>query len=489
MSPEQRPCLRALSASGALALAVACGAAPDEAPANPTPPPPSEPRPNILIIDIDSLRADRVGASRDGEPITPSIDALAARGVVFEQAITQGGWTMPGLAAILTGRYPSYPVGPQAEELALSWRAPGSTGLEEILGWYGYTTVFCGGNTLAGAAGSDAFQQSICTEGRVPEPVGPLVRWLEAGPPEPFFVLLHDLDLHKPALGKDTESACAWALEPDVCDIVAGKGPSAAYDLLVGSFGAAGARERVSALYDGVLHSYDAALAGLFDTLQQRGLAEDTVIVLVSNHGEELGEHGSYAHGVHYDTVLRVPLVMVHPGSLEPGRRVADQVETVDLTPTLLQLAGIPVERRMDGRSLLGLLEGDGGYVMRAAYSLTDASTASVRWPTRKIWIAGCPPPQRCEPGPPRDGSKPKVWIEHYDLGNDPSEQEDLARGRSLGIEAPLGALERWLRQRPLQGHGEGGSRRSDQALRERLQQDGYWHHVQQGEEPAGSAP
>ena len=161
--------------------------------------PESSARPNFLMIDIDTLAFDHVGAIREGQPVTPVIDALGARGVRFTRAMSQSGWTLPALSSVLTG---ALPVPSEVEDGAVPWRPRGARDLPEILQLYGYNTAVFWGRTLPGPL-SNAMSQSF---GFVSMPRGPLmtpptveeVDWLAQGPAEPVFLYVQQIDLHQP---------------------------------------------------------------------------------------------------------------------------------------------------------------------------------------------------------------------------------------------------------------------------------------------------
>jgi hypothetical protein len=350
-------------------LALACSGPPS------SPAEPKAARPNFLIIDIDTFSVDHLGATRDGRPVTPNMDALAARGTRFTNATANSGWTFPSLVALLTG---TLPVATEVEGGSIRFRAAGVRDLPEILGYYDYTTAAFWGPTLPGPV-SDGMSGSFDTvptreaKERAP-PTDLLTTWLAAPPKEPFFAYVHEIDLHNP-LAFDPEGG-VYPFDHDGAGIT-----DASYQGLYRAFeaklGATAAQEAVRARYDGVLNLYDAVVGRIIATLDETGLAARTVVVLTSDHGEDFFAHATMEHGILYDSTLRIPLVVVDP--LHPGPMIIDAgVQTVDLAPTLLERVGIPVDAGMHGRSYLSLFSG-GTRAEVPTFSLSERCHVSIR--------------------------------------------------------------------------------------------------------------
>ena len=338
-------------------------------------------RPNIVIIDIDTLAVDHVGATRQGVPVTPEIDALAARGVRFSTAVSQAGWTLPALSSLLTG---TLPVPSEVDGGAVPWRQRGARDIPEILQLYGYTTAVFWGKTLPGAM-SEAMSRSFSFVS-VPRgpmsvpPTGEVVGWLSAPPAEPFFLYVHDIDLHQPWSYRDQ----AYPF-----DVLTAKGPHYPdiYNEFRDRLDEEGAQAATIAHYDSVLTLYDAAVGRIVDAIEAADLADHTVILVTSDHGEDFFEHAIVDHGLLYDTNLRIPLILVDPRAKAGARVVDTPVQAVDIAPTVLALAGIPADVQMHGQSLTGFLtgpaaEGAPAYEERAAFGMSDG--CHVSWRTRE---------------------------------------------------------------------------------------------------------
>jgi arylsulfatase A-like enzyme len=420
-------------------------------------------RPNWIVIAPDTLRADRLGLREEGELLAPRMTALAEEGALFEQAFAQGGWTAPALAATLTGRYPP---ALDAHPRHADFLPSGAYTLPEILAVYGYTTAVFWRDTAAGLFGS--FSRGFGDVVRAspePRPLGqPPLEWLRAGPTEPFFLLVHEVDLQP----EEVPPEHAWREDrSNVLDSV-----QAGLDS-----------------YDRAVRSYDAVVGALLDELKASGLDERTVVVLTSNHGEDLAEHfPSPYHGFLYDSCLRVPLVIRDPAQDGP-RRIDTVVQAIDLAPTVLERSGIPVERRMDGHSLLPLLgRGEGSYTERVVYSLTNAENASLRTRDHKLVMCGgkkpvCRDMQPSPVGVTAPGRLGSSGAELYDLATDPGEQRNLIVEQPTLYAEHRAALEAWLQAQQPHPRPPGSS--GDDALKRALQERGYWELAAPAEEPS----
>jgi arylsulfatase A-like enzyme/Flp pilus assembly protein TadD len=275
--------------------------------------------PNVVLVTIDTLRADHVGAYgyRAGE--TTTLDRLAREGVLLEDAVVQVPQTRPSHASIMTGRYPyehgirdnySPPLAPATPTLASVLRAQG---------WD--TAAFIGAYPVSRPSGLDhgfmvfddpfAAGNETTKEARTERPAGEVIdaalAWLAKPRSPPFFLWVHLFDPHAPYE------------------------PPAPY------------RQRFSKIpYDGEVAYADAQLGRLLASLDARGLREKTLVVATSDHGEGLGDHGEDEHMFFvYDATLHVPLIFSWPGRLTAGTRVRGQFRSVDLLATVLELAGV----------------------------------------------------------------------------------------------------------------------------------------------------
>lgn len=354
----------------------------------------SEPRRNVLLISVDTLRADRLGCYSEGTSCTPRLDALARECAVFESAATPRAKTTPAIASLLSGRYPhEHGVRDLAQPLKSSVPL-----LQERLREQGYRCGAIVGNWVLGDARSglargfdlwceslpqrtgvppdDAPQRSarsltdaaLVALGLAPAPSEPEFEPRTALAPEgaPWFLWLHYMDPHGAYEPPAEHQRPAQARElVDVESSNPKQRPRVARynvptDLWVDAdtFDAAAVRAR----YDGEVRFLDAELGRLFETLRAKGELERTVVVLTADHGESLGEQDYYfEHGANCsESTVSVPLLVRAPG-VPPGRR-STPASLVDVAPTVLELLGIearaPSEGALRGESLAGALRG-----------------------------------------------------------------------------------------------------------------------------------
>jgi arylsulfatase A-like enzyme len=289
---------------------------------------------NLVLITLDTTRADALGCYGARAASTPNLDALAARGIRFAQAITSVPLTAPSHSSILTGLYPpSHGVRNNGEQPL----ANEQTTLAEILHDHGYQTAafvsaFVLDHRFGLDQGFDVYDDHVARThapnsfGGANERPGDATADLAQGwlarrdVSKPFFTWIHFYDAHEPYA------------------------PAAPFD--------AQFRGRE---YAGEIAFVDAQVGRLIAALDSAGLSQRTLIAVVADHGESLGEHGESTHGrTIYDAVMRVPWILACPAA--PGAAgvvVDDVVATVDLAPTVLDALGIAVPKRLDGQSLV----------------------------------------------------------------------------------------------------------------------------------------
>ncbi len=422
-------------------------------------------RPNFILIDIDSLRADRLHMDHEGEPLTPAMRSLAQRSASFANMFSQSSWTLPALASLLTGRYPpsftsSNPVHEHVDSLGLVF--------PEVLRIYGYQTAVAWGDTVPVyfPALSEGFERHLRVRpGRGADPYrDPLVDYLDSEPEEPFFLLVHNLDLHRPV---PPPAASFIELHAQEAPLPTCKSLTDAYKSGRKQLGEEAARRRTITCYHAALQSYDQVLGAVFDSLQRSGLRQRTVVIVTSDHGEELYEHGQMGHAeLQYDTVLRVPLIISDPALKEP--MVLDEiVQTTDLAPTILQRAGISAPHDLQGSSLLPLLGlSQGAYEERDVFSFANTTHATLRTQSRKFHhqvIAGVP------------------FHQLFDTRSDPQERNNIIQ-QEPEMAWELGErLERFIRERQEQ-RAASPLVESPDALERELKERGYWEMVREPE-------
>lgn len=437
-------------------------------------------RPNILLITVDTLRADHLGTYGYDPSISPHIDALARRGIYFQNASAQSSWTLPSVASMLTGMYPT--------ELDIySWRGlrmqprldPLRTTLAELLQSGGYRTQayltnawltvensfeqgfanFVGfreaepfdlqelrWRPLVGLAWRSTFLRraiqgshellfaprlTTANDSRYVSRYG--VDFLREHRGERFFLWLYYMEPHTtyapsqpfPSLPAGVSASQLNTLQTlDFWDLVDNGA------LLV----PAEQRAALVSLYDGEIHDVDAALGLVLDELERLGLADRTLVVLHSDHGEEFLDHGGYGHGTTmYDELLRVPLIVAGPGIVNPGRTVAEPVQLLDVLPTLLEAAGVTPPPESHGRSLWPLLRGAELAEVPIYSEMIHSSPNELKAVRYQGWKL--------------------IYhfatdeVELYDLRADPGEQVNLAGQDPARAEEYLRLLRRWLAQ------------------------------------------
>ncbi len=403
----------------------------------PAPRPAAPGSPNFLLVVPDTLRAD-------GLAHAPVISELARSGVGFTSAVSQSGWTLPALASLLTGRYPV--VNTQAGGVGLRWIPEQARTVPTILGYYGYlTAVFWGPNVggfIAPEFSTGFAEVHVEQDDRV-DPSIQVVSWLEQHPHEPFFAMVHNVDLQFVEHGAEGGIDRVYARDR-------------------GTLGEPEAKRRAVAAYEANVARYDAALGRMRDALEKAGLLDHTVIVVTSNHGLELGERGNFLHGTTSETNLKVPLVISDPLQSHPVT-VDTVVQTIDVAPTILARAGIVRDGAMAGQGLQALYGQAGpAYTERPVFSLCGKYNISVRtrrWKLSRINLAG------------------KYDHLLFDLLADPGEVRELY---SQGVR-PDGDLEKLL-----DGFWDGrvaesaGTRATwDAPLEVALRKFGYWGQIE----------
>jgi arylsulfatase A-like enzyme/predicted Zn-dependent protease len=302
---------------------------------------------NVILITIDTLRADHVGAYGKGRASTPHLDRLAREGALFERCIAQTPLTLPSHATLLSGTYPLHH---QVRDNGASLVPPELTLLSEVLKDKGYATgAFIGAYVLDSKWGLDRgfdvyrddldrsrYQRLLLqNEKKAEEVVAQARAWIETIQARRFFAWIHLYDPHAP-----------YKAPPPF-----NRHPDAPY------------RDEVEYV--------DHVLGELFDFLERTGVAERSLLVVTSDHGEGLGEHGEDEHGFFlYESTLRVPLLLRAPVPF-PVKRVQELVELTDLAPTILDALAIPAPAETQGRSLLPLLFGKDREGVPTAYAET----------------------------------------------------------------------------------------------------------------------
>jgi arylsulfatase A-like enzyme len=327
--------------------------------------------PNIVLIVIDTLRADRLGANGNGRGLTPFIDSLAARGYVFRNAYAQCSWTNPSVASIMTSRFQSQH-GIVAFESVL---ADSEVTLAEVLKQRGYVTGFFSANGLLAkkfgfAQGYDEFQSLLVRPGDgrghpgVPERAarinGDALAWLDRtaqarAASAPVFLHLHYMEPHYPYAprAEALDHVADGHDRPDVNEANAAAVFGHVKPLTLPVLG------NLQDVYDAEVLSIDTELRALFAELERRHFLDHAIVVLTADHGEEFMEHDHIGHEqTLFQELVRVPLLVLVPGHSQ--RTDVDQVVSlIDVAPTLVDLAGAPRPPSFEGHSWKGTLVRD----------------------------------------------------------------------------------------------------------------------------------
>jgi arylsulfatase A-like enzyme/Flp pilus assembly protein TadD len=394
--------------------------------------------PNVILISIDTLRADRLSAYGYSRMTTPHLDAVAADGILFEKAMTPVPITLPAHASLLTGTYPAFHgvrdnsgfVLPDDQET-----------LAEILKSSGYRTgAFVGAFVLDSRFGLsqgfdlyfDDFEPETLdlvnlqiNERPAEEVLTRTTAWLMEDSGKPFFAWIHLFDPHVPYA------------------------PPLPF------------RDTVADPYDGEIAYVDSELGKFFQMLKREGLYDNSLIVIVSDHGEGLGEHGEDTHGMFlYDSTLHVPMIFKLPGQAYAGNRVSRQVRLIDVFPTVLQILELPLPSQVQGKDLTPAWTG-GGLSQLISLSETELPHLNYGWASLRA--------VRTEEHKFIEAPEP----EFYDLSTDPKEQRNLFKDSpSLAGQLRLrldDEMERFSAEAPGRAH-----RQADDETLRRLRALGY---------------
>jgi arylsulfatase A-like enzyme len=358
--------------------------------------------PNVLLISIDTLRADRLSCYGNRRLTSPAIDGIASAGVVFRRAYSTSSWTLPAHASMLTGMYSASHGADMSLNLSEAERfdplSPGVPTLAEKLRERGYRTAgFVSnpwvGSTFGLARGFNEYHErldrypqfigmtdsllcrsmaalGICSardydgELRVDEFLPDVLEWLRKRSESPFFLFLHFMEPHTPY-----DPPEKYRLDASGRPIPIFR----EFDLLMsGKFSLPPARQtEVDRLYEGEISCLDDKLSELFGLLDHLGLTQNTLVIITSDHGESLGEHGLWTHGNSlYEEQVHVPLIMRLPGIIPAGRVIEYKLASlVDVVPSVLDLTGTPPALGVQGLSLRAAWESGTDRPLRAVFA------------------------------------------------------------------------------------------------------------------------
>jgi arylsulfatase A-like enzyme len=472
-------------------------------PAAPRParPPASPGAPDVLVVVLDTVRADHLGAYGYAKPTSPSFDAIAREGTLFADAVSPATWSLPSHASLFTGRFPSAH-GAHDEHLFLDAATPT---LAERFAAAGYATRSFTANawitdSLGMIRGFDwtdeawrrgdvgrTFQSVYRLLDRVgfggadkggAEVADNVEAWLAARPAHdrPAFTFVNLIEAHFPyhqlpaeVLGRFTTRSRGElrAVSTQLMMATFGGAPPSAPDTI----------EQATAMYDAGIAYADGLLGRLVDALRRRGALDRTILVVLSDHGELLGEHGEFGHGRSlYEPVLHVPLVIRAPGRIPAGRRVTTPVSTAGVFASVLDLAGLPPEPSVQVGSLVPVIEGAPHpgpiiaeqFVSQLGSAIETDDPLLAKKARFRAYRVGRHKLVDAEPG----------GTFFFDLDHDPGEAHDVAMPQRMTVASVRESLDEW-RERlgipDLRAAAAGpAAKLIDPGARERLRQLGY---------------
>lgn len=312
---------------------------------------------NLILVSIDTLRADHLGCHGYSRPTSPALDKIASEGLLFEDVTAPSPWTLPAHASLLTGLYPSRH-GVRSHSHCLPDDA---VTLAERLEEHGFLTAavvnshnLCEKYGLHRGFDDFTYVKEDLKQVKPSRVEDEALRWLLERRGERFFLFLHYYDVHS-----DYRSLPQY--EKQFVRPYQGNADGSTAQLLAYRYGHLSLNradiEHLLNLYDASIRQMDDGLARLFKFLEDRDLLDNTLLVITSDHGEEFLEHGGVLHGrTQYQEVLQVPLVMRGPG-IPQSTRVKDIASLVDVMPTILAMLGVPDPLPSDGIDLRFLWE------------------------------------------------------------------------------------------------------------------------------------
>jgi arylsulfatase A-like enzyme len=433
----------------------------------------SQSRPtDVLLVVVDTLRADRLGAYGNGRGLTPTMDRLAARGTRFARAYAPSSWTMPSVASLLTSRLPAQHLVSDFDSrladgevtfgerlAAVGFMNGGFTANWRLRADLGYGQGFANWQTFMGGPEGGKARGEVLRQAAL--------AWIDAprphGEPQPRRLLyLQYMEPHAPF---EAPAALRSRFGPAVANARAAelnKWAVIAFPPLAKLAGKGIAQ--LALLYDAEVAAVDAELGQLFNALEERGLLDRMLVIVTADHGEEFLEHGAIGHGHNlFNTTVRIPLIIAGRG-IPAGRVVQEPVSLIDLAPTLLDALGLPPEPRFEGRSLLPLLRDP-------PLDRVAAPDIVVQLPRTGAAVDV----RRHRDGLVRDDEK--VLIDRddaaalYDLAADPGEQHPRRLASDAALAAALDAALASLATRQ-QPHEEKAA--LDDATKEKLRALGY---------------
>lgn len=422
---------------------------------------------NLIIISVNALRADHLGCYGYSRNISPNIDELARDSIIFDRAIAPSYWTLPSLVSLFTSKYVcAHNVHSRGSKLNDNDQT-----LAQILKMYGYATAAftCGLDTAKTYGLNRGFE--VYGDYRGPEVVGSISdimpqaeNWLNENKNKRFFLFLQSYDTHPPYRDfGEKGSAKSYqgvfkriAVDYNNLKNINGtnfycKGRTFKLDK--------GDIDYITLRYDDCISYVDSYIGKLLIILKQLKLSHNTIIILCSDHGEELGERGTFNRFGNqnlYQEVARVPLIIHHPSLKEKGSRFSRPVELVDIMPTILDILGVPLAHELQGKSLAELIKNKNDAPVKK-YAISEASDNK--------WMIL------------RDDGWKLIYssgsMELYDLNDDPGETRNLAKKNTDMQVSLMKAFFSWRQQHKKEKTDN--YLKLEPELIENLRRAGYW--------------
>jgi arylsulfatase len=421
--------------------------------------------PSILMITIDTLRADHLGCYGYFRDTSPTIDALAREGVLFENAIATSGTTLPSHTSLMTssylarhgvrGNFDSYqtPVPADEGDLQTFAQALKAAGYDTAA----FTSVYHLRPESGITAGFDSFGGVPGREPRegihrITRPANvttaEAVRWLERRRRDPFFLWIHYFDPHSP-YKPPPEYLTRYRVDQQLVDFMHSLGVPRR--LLRWS-------ADVHNRYDAEIRHTDDRIGELLSALRAQGLYDDLAIVLIADHGEGLGQHGVPEHAVLYQEQIRVPLILRLPGGERAGERIGELVSMIDVVPTLVAALGLPISTEpFDGIDM---------FSERREYALSEREHSTRRFGSdESLTLTG-------------ERWKYELHTEQsdalYDLKADPTELENLFDRKPEVGKTMRDEIQRTVKSANARGEGLALKGATSPEMREALEALGY---------------
>jgi arylsulfatase A-like enzyme len=406
----------------------------------------------VVLIVIDSLRADALGCYGAKAGVSPNLDRMAGEGLRFERAIAQASWNMPSISSLVTSVYPS-----QHGQGAQGVASGETTTLAEILSGQGYRTgafsevswplLQRGFESFTNSAGPNLYGDPQASNAATTFTAAR--DWIRAGDRRPFFAFIHTYEVHSYFMAKPAVRAFAKREHPSygghfaswaICDTDTPVGPRV-IDALLGANG--DDQAYVQSLYRGALAEVDGEVDRLRAALVESHLDENTILIVTSSNGEGFRPDLKRVHhgGRLHDDQLHIPLILRWPARVEPGV-VRTLVESIDVAPTILALTGQSPDARLKGQPLVAATTGFWARLRGPRFApLADGKrTAFAEESAMRVAASG-----KREAATTRATALYSGWVEIIDSGNgvelfdlkaDPAEEKDAAGAHAEAVTA-----------------------------------------------------